>query len=399
MMFSRYLRHLQHQPAFGFVLFIYKRFMEVGVPQVAGSLTFTTLLALVPLLTVMLVMITAFPVFGDVTSAFMDFVRNNIVPSGASVVADYLDEFKTAAGRLTSIGIIMMVVTSLMLVQTIDETFNRIWRVQKQCSFWVRLPAYWLLLTLGPLVLGFSISLSAYFMRLETLNQLSHFSGSLKLVGQLCFDIGVFFVLFRFVPNCHVSMKHALLGALITAIFLETAKWGFGIYIRNFNSYQLIYGAFAAIPVFLIWLQILWMIVLTGALITASLSYWRGAAFRQPERNRLRFDDAIALLLCLNTAHKQGTTVHEHTFRQHHAMGYDQLADLLNDLTDYNYIERGKKGWLLKTAPESIHLNTLFTQLVYQTGDTLPPKLHPQIQHLNISLADLYNHLNQHPHS
>lgn len=386
-----------HSPYVGFTRFVVNRFLDIRVPQIAGSLTYTTLLALVPLLTVMLVLITAFPVFGNISDAFMDFIHSTIVPSGASAVAEYLHDFKNHAGRLTSIGIIMMVVTSMMLVQTIDETFNRIWQVRRQRSIWVRLPIYWVLLTIGPLVVGLSITISAYFMRLQMLNQLPFFAGSLKMVGQILFDTLIFCGIFRFVPNRYVSLKHALLGGFVTGLFLELTKAGFGLYIQNFNSYELIYGAFAAIPVFLIWLQLLWMIVLSGAVFTSSLSYWRGQAYKRANRNQIEFDDIVALLLLLGNAQQKGQLMKEHQFREHLPMGYDQLGGLLEKLAEHNYIEYGKQGWLLKTTPENIRLSDLFAQFIYNPHDDNEPLLNSPLQQLmqpcmktlNTNLADL----------
>lgn len=372
----------------GFLYFLLQRFAEIGIVRIAGSLTYTTLLALVPLLTVMLVVITAFPVFNDITAVFIDFIRSTVVPSGASVIVDYLNEFKTAAGRLTSIGIVMMVVTSLMLVQTIDETFNRIWRVQQQRSLFIRLPIYWMLLTLGPLVLGISISVSTYFMRLDSVSHLPYFAIVLKFFGQLIFDTVFFCILFRVVPNCYVPMKHALVGAVVTSILLETVKWGFSVYINGFSSYHLIYGAFAAIPVFLIWLQMLWMVILFGALFTACLSYWHGCSFRQPN-NHAYFDDAIMLLIYLTVAHQHGEVANESKLQQYRPMGYDQLYNVLHQLERFNYIERVKNGWILKTAPEAISLNHLFAQLVYQPSNILPKNFLTQLEQNQLNLTDL----------
>lgn len=363
--FMQCFKQWRNHPYCVFARFVFHRFLEVRVPQVAGSLTHTTLLALVPLLTVMLVVITAFPVFGNISDAFMGFIRSTIVPSGASTVAEYLDDFKEQAGKLTSIGIMMMVVTSLMLVQTIDETFNNIWQVKRQRSLWVRLPIYWGLLTVGPLVVGLSISVSAYFMRLEMLNQLPLFAGSLKRVGQIAVDTILFAGVFRFVPNRYVPIKHAFIGGLVTGILLELIKAGFGLYIRSFNSYQLIYGAFAAIPVFLVWLQLLWMIVLSGAVLTASLSYWKDGAYQRTNYRQAEYDDVITLLLLLADAQIHRKSLHERAFRQHLPMGYDQLGNLLEALAERNYVEYGKRGWLLKTTPEQISLAKLFAEFVY----------------------------------
>lgn len=377
-----------------FALFAANHFLDMRVPQIAGSLTHTTLLALVPLITVMLAALTAFPVFGDMSESFMAFVNATIVPSGASAVSAYLQQFKDHAASLSSISLVIMVITCMMLVQTIDETFNRIWGVTRPRSLMTRVLVYWALLTIGPAVVAFSISLSAYTLRLQALQQLPHFAGSLKLAGQLVFETLLFAAAFRIVPNCYVALKHAFIGAFVTAALIEAAKWGFGLYIRNFNSYETIYGAFAAIPVFLVWLQLLWMIVLSGAVLTACLSHWHEGVGRQSDRSGLLFDDAIAVLTALSQAQQQGRIMQERDFRLHLAMGGDQIGSLLDSLDQHGYIERSRNGWLLKTTPDNIILRDLFALYVYNP-DHQPHSpgslIKPCLTALNISLAEYIN--------
>lgn len=143
----------------GFALFVWKRFNEIRVPQVSASLTFTTLLALVPVLTVALAVVSAFPMFDSLSAAFVGFVNQTVVPQGVDTVFEYINEFKQKASQLTAIGVIMLGVTSLMLIQTIDQTFNRIWRVNTQRPLVMQFLVYWALLTLGPLALGIGGSL------------------------------------------------------------------------------------------------------------------------------------------------------------------------------------------------------------------------------------------------
>lgn len=250
------------------------RFSSVRVPEMAANLTYTTLLALVPLLTIMLVMLTALPIFGDVSEAFMRFVHETIVPQSAASISAYLNDFHQHAGKLTSISLIAMTATSLMLVHTLDTTFNRIWQVRQQKPLWLRIPIYFILLILAPLFIGASITASAYFLHLKLLHQVPLFAGSLKWGIQFLIDTLLFYLTFRLVPNCFVASKIALLGALLTSLFLELAKTGFGWYVQHLGNFELIYGAFAVIPIFLLWLHALWLIILSGAVFTASLSEW-----------------------------------------------------------------------------------------------------------------------------
>nr|UOP04728.1 YihY family inner membrane protein [Conchiformibius kuhniae] len=263
----------------GFAGFVYQRFKEARVLQAAGSLTFTTLLALVPLLTVMLVVITAFPVFGNVSALFERWINDLLVPSGASAVTVYLTEFKNQAGGLTAMGLAAMTLSALLLMQTIERTFDGIWRARSTRPWWVRFSLYWAILTLAPVVAGAGLSAST---------QMAHWFPALAgktgwvWMGLLANAV-LLYLLYRLVPNREVPHWHALTGAAVTAVLLEAAKWLFGIYINNFNSYHLVYGAFAAVPLFLVWLHLLWTMVLGGAVLTASLSGWHGGSTDLPD--------------------------------------------------------------------------------------------------------------------
>ncbi|MBP8045476.1 MAG: YihY family inner membrane protein, partial [Neisseria sp.] len=263
----------------GFMVFLWKRFDEVRVPQVSASLTFTTLLALVPVLTVTLVVVSAFPMFDTLSDSFVRFINQTIVPQGAGVLFDYINQFKGKASNLTAIGIVMLVVTSLLLIRTIDQTFNRIWRVQSERPLWTQFLVYWALLTFGPLAIGLSLTAWTLMLQQSRVDEMFPFlTGVLRTGSSILFSTVILWLLYRLVPNRYVPARQALVGAAVTAVLLEAARALFAWYIGTFNSYTLIYGAFAAIPVFLLWLNLLWMLVLTGAVFTAALSYWQGEA-------------------------------------------------------------------------------------------------------------------------
>lgn len=351
----------------GFVWFVCRRFVEVRVPQVSASLTFTTLLALVPVLTVTLVVVSAFPMFDNLSESFVHFVNRTIVPQGADMVFDYIDEFKQKASRLTAIGIIMLVFTSLMLIQTIDQTFNRIWRVGSQRPVWVQFLVYWTLLTFGPLMLGVGVSLWSSLLKQSAWGgTYPLLAGAVRVAASVLFGTLLLWLLYRLVPNRFVPARHALFGAAVTAVLLETARYGFAWYIGTFKGYTLIYGAFAAVPFFLLWLNLLWMLVISGAVLTASLSYWQGEAFRRGFDARGRFDDILKILLLLNEAQQSGKTMRVQDFRPHINMGYDELGGLLEKLARHGYVYLGKQGWVLKTNAEAIGLGDLFRLFVYR---------------------------------
>ena len=299
----------------GFARFLWRRFNEVDVLQAAGSLTFTTLLALVPILTVLLVVVTVFPLFGGTVDAFMLFLNRTIVPSGVSAVVDYLNEFKLQAGRLTTFGVGLMVVTVLMMVNTVEQTFNQIWRVQQRRSWWVRLPMYLVLVVLVPAVVGVSVSLSTNLLFFGAAQSPAWFSGSLKVVHQLLLGMLALTLVFRVTPSCYVPMRHAVLGAGLTAALLEVAKWGFGVYLRHFHSYELVYGAFAIVR----------------------------------EKRVLTLRD----------------------FRQRLNVGYDRAELLLLRLDNLGYVARRAGGWVLCRSPDEIGLGDLFRAFVFDADNSV----------------------------
>lgn len=380
-----------------FAWFVIRRFSEERVPQAAASMTFTTLLALVPVLTVMVAVASIFPVFDRWSDSFVSFVNQTIVPQGADMVFDYIDAFHDQANRLTAIGSVMLVVTSLMLIRTIDNAFNRIWRVNTQRPWMMQFLVYWALLTFGPLSLGVGISFMVGSVQDSVLSSgAQQWADALKTAARLAFMTLLLWGLYRFVPNRFVPARQAFVGALITAFCLETARFLFTWYMGNFDGYRSIYGAFAAVPFFLLWLNLLWTLVLGGAVLTSSLSYWQGEAFRRGFDSRGRFDDVLKILLLLDAAQKEGRTLSVQEFRRHINMGYDELGELLEKLARYGYIYSGRQGWVLKTGADSIELSELFKLFVYRplpverdhVNQAVDAVMTPCLQTLNMTLAE-----------
>ena len=380
-----------------FAWFVVRRFSEERVPQAAASMTFTTLLALVPVLTVMIAVASIFPVFDRWSDSFVSFVNQTIVPQGADMVFDYIDAFRDQANRLTAIGSVMLVVTSLMLIRTIDNAFNRIWRVNTQRPWMMQFLVYWALLTFGPLSLGVGISFMVGSVQDSVLSSgAQQWTDALKTAARLAFMTVLLWGLYRFVPNRFVPARQAFVGALITAFCLETARFLFTWYMGNFDGYRSIYGAFAAVPFFLLWLNLLWTLVLGGAVLTSSLSYWQGEAFRRGFDSRGRFDDVLKILLLLDAAQKEGRTLSVQEFRRHINMGYDELGELLEKLARYGYIYSGRQGWVLKTGADSIELSELFKLFVYRplpverdhVNQAVDAVMTPCLQTLNMTLAE-----------
>jgi membrane protein len=251
-----------------------RRFFDDRLTQTAGSLTYTTLLALVPLLTVVLSVSTALPVFDRLVEGLQDFVLNNFLPDtgGADMIAEQLNMFVERAAQLTAIGLGILGVTAVMLMLTIDDVLNRIFRVAQTRPLAQRLATYFFVLVLGPVLIGASVSLSSYLV-VEGFGAFELYwlaDAALRLLPFVltCTALTVLYIL---VPNRKVNAAHAVAGAFFAGIVFEVAKRGFALYVSRFPTYTMVYGAFATMLVFLVWLYLSWVIVLAGATLTAML--------------------------------------------------------------------------------------------------------------------------------
>lgn len=289
--------------------FMLGRIAERKLTQVASSLTFTTILALVPLLAVVLALFTAFPLFNEFQGALERFLTTNLMPAAVSdTVMTYLNQFAEKASSLTAIGSLFLIMTSLMLISTIDETFNDIWLVTERRPTGQRILVYWAIISLGPILAGASIWATSVVTR-ESMGYIGDlpFLASFAL-SYLPFLLTVFgfTALFAYVPNRHVLWRDALVGGLFTAFCLEILKTGFAFYLTAFPTYTLIYGTFATVPIFLMWMYLSWMVVLLGATVAAILPDMRKRHIFAPAHCGSAFINAIALLYEL--WHHQGDT-------------------------------------------------------------------------------------------
>jgi membrane protein len=263
---------LAHWPWRDTVVTLYQRFREDRLGLTASSLTFTTLIALVPLITVMLAIFSAFPMFAGFQLALENYFLQNLIPGTiARPVLHALTQFAVKAGQLGTVGFAALMLTALALMLTIDRTLNSIWRVRRRRPFTQRVLIYWAALTLGPLLVGVSLTLTTYALSNTTPTARS-ISASAALWLQafefFIFALGVA-AFFRFVPNTHVRWRHAWAGGVFVAVGLQVAKHGLAGYVSAAGTYSNVYGAFAAVPIFLLWVYLAWVIVLLGAVISA----------------------------------------------------------------------------------------------------------------------------------
>ncbi len=248
------------------------RFREDRLGLTAGSLTFTTLISLVPLVTVMLAVFTAFPMFAGFEGALEKYFLQNLVPDTiAKPVLRSLTMFAGKARGMGTAGLVLLVVTALALVLTIDRTLNAIWRVRTPRPFAQRILVYWAGLTLGPLALGLSLSLTSYAVSASR-GLVAALPGGVEMVLELVQFLllaGATAGTFHFVPNTAVRWRHAWAGGLFVALAFELAKNGLGWYVASVPTYSAVYGAFATVPILLLWIYLGWVIMLLGAVIAA----------------------------------------------------------------------------------------------------------------------------------
>ncbi|EZH82675.1 membrane protein [Ectopseudomonas composti] len=264
----------------GFWFSLYQRFVENRGAGNAAALTYTTLFAVVPMMTVTFAMLSAIPAFQGVGENIQAFIFNNFVPSTGETVQEYLRVFTTQARQLTWFGVGLLAVTAFLMLVTIEKTFNVIWRVRQPRRGMSSFLLYWAILSLGPLLLGAGFAVSTYIASLSLISGPDAVVGAKTLLAftPLLSSIAAFTLLYAAVPNTRVPLRHALLGGLFSAVLFEVAKALFGLYVRLFPGYHLIYGAFATVPLFLVWIYLSWLIVLLGAELVYGLSqprHWR----------------------------------------------------------------------------------------------------------------------------
>ena len=253
-----------------FLVFVTKNFIADDCTYRASALAFTSLLAIVPLMSVGFAILSSLPVFHDLTSSAQDFIFENFIPASGKVVQGYLHFFTQQISKLSITSIIFLFAAAVLVMFTIERSMNVIWRVASARNGISAFLLYWAILSLAPLMLGISLLVSSYIFSLPFIK--NHPTSSLlSMIPFFCSLIGFTFI-YLVVPNCKVKLKDGLLGGIVAAILFESAKHGFAFYLTRFDTYQLLYGAFATIPIFFIWIYWTWVITLLGAEISYALS-------------------------------------------------------------------------------------------------------------------------------
>lgn len=257
-----------------FILVVIARFRGDSCIRHASALSYSSLLALAPMAAIIFSMFSMFSATLAIGERMEDFIYRSLVPTAGDEVQHYLEQFASQAGALTAVGLLTFVLTALLLLFNIEDSFNAIWRVKKGRSIAQRITVYWSMVTLGPILMGASLSLSTYLLSAQII-QGSELEAQTRSLGlrllPFLIEVLAFLLLYSTMPNKRVSWRAAAWGALVAALLFELSKKLFSLFILNFNNYEVLYGALATIPIFLIWIYLSWTVTLFGAEFVASL--------------------------------------------------------------------------------------------------------------------------------
>ncbi|HKY02841.1 MAG TPA: YihY family inner membrane protein [Burkholderiales bacterium] len=386
---SRFFRLLQQ---------VGRRFNQDDCFNLAASLTFTTLLALVPLVTIGLAIFSAFPAFKQFTVGVNEFIAQTMLPEAVGkIVQTHLEEFTRSAGKLTALGFTVLTVTAVLLMQTIDGALQRIFRVRRKRPLGLRVLVYWGVLTLGPLLIGASLSLTSYFMR-ASMSVARQYDAvrALDLIP-LALTAIAFTLLFYIVPNRRVLFRQALLGGLGAAILFESMKRIFAYYIAQFPTYTLIYGAFAAIPIFLLWIYLSWLVTLLGAVFAAALSNWSAFGRSQVSRVLAPFgeslDQVLRVLRSLVRAHRHSRVLTTTQIAGRLGLMIEDAERILDELVRGGWVARAVgERWALACDAHTTTVAEVCDGLLFGSGDLTSPLTEIRLstmQRLDVPLATL----------
>lgn len=383
-----------HYAWFMYLRLLVRHFNEDECQQKAASLTYTTLLAIVPVLTVTLVIFSSVPALQGVRDQVQNTIYNNVMPSSGAQISTYIQTFAEKSSNLGIVGVLGLFVTAILTLITIEHAFNKIWRVDDRSGGVASLVRYWVMITLGPIILGVVFGASSAISSLNFLNQKIAGYGIDWGVWAYLLSFGMtmigFIGMYWFIPKAQVPIKNAAIAGVVIAVLFELLKQIFGTVMTNFTSYEAIYGAFAALPIFLLWIYLSWNLILLGVLISYTLTIFdtKEVAVRHP---------LLSLLDMLNLVYKnykKGNSVSENEMRA--MLGRKELPKwhmYLNQLQSNNLITRtDDHRYTLKTDLHTVNLWQFYKNLPY------PLPIRAELEVLKSAdydpwFVELYDHL------
>jgi membrane protein len=364
--------------------FAARRANQARLTQVAGSLTFSSVLSMVPLLAVGLALFTVFPQFADLRDALERNLLQGLLPDPfGSTILRYLNEFTAKASRVGTIGLLVFAATALTMVMTVDHALNDIWHVRMRRALVQRVLIYWALITAGPVLIAASLTLTSMVtsMSLGLMHQLPPAIRSALAAAPIVFSGAAFTALYIVVPNRRVDWRDALIGGAVASVLAELLSQSFTSYVSH-GSTLTVYGAFAVVPVFLLWVYLSWLTVLFGAAIAATISGLRATRFADEPLAGNGFVTAAGLLKLLFDARAEGGIGELSTLELALKIRSpeEEVAELLFEMERLGYVRQltvpqsGRLGrWILVADPAQTGLAALFHRLAVDPNNSLLP--------------------------
>jgi membrane protein len=390
---------MQHIKAF-LHLWLHHFSQDGGIRHVA-ALTYTTLLSLVPLMTVILALFSIFPVSERVGEQVENFLFQNFVPAAGEAVQQHLKNFSQKAAQLTGVGFLFLILVALLLMNNIDKAFNTIWHVRRKRSPLAQFTVYWAILSLGPILIAISVGVTSYLVSIPFFNEaeaVAMVRSRLLSMMPIMISALAFTLLYALVPNRSVALRHALAGGVLAALLFEGTKRGFALYITTFPTYEAIYGTLAVIPIFLIWIYLSWLVTLLGAEFTYCLGVYRYDWRETMQQRGDRFLFAVNLLQQLRESQHQGVSsaTRQLQGQLQHATEEQLEAILLSLQRAHLVLQTDDKGWVLARDLREVTVAELYNSddyVIPGTRDvkTVPDKLNKLIIKINSDLQQTMN--------
>ena len=356
-----------------FLFLVRRRFLERRVLQTAGSLTYTTLLSLVPMVTVVLGAMRQFKPFSQFGDDMRAFLLQNLLPERAGkMIATYALQFSQKASSLTFVGTMFLVLTAVMLFQTIDHALNGIWSVRRPRVWYVRIPVYWLALTLGPLIFAASVAATSELLTVsrDLVDEHSLWLGTLmdRIMTTLLLS-ALFGFMFHAIPNRRLNVWHSVVGGLVAGVGVVVSHRLFGFYLSKLPSFTLIYGTFSVLPIFLIWVYLSWLMVLLGATIAAVLPDFFLRHTQLPETGAGRVVAAVRLAQALALAQQRGLVAGLADLARDSHQTMAAADEMLEILRNAGWVVRTDEGaWMLCVAAETLSQGALVARITFGSG-------------------------------
>lgn len=340
-----------------FLLFFLGRFFRDDCPSIAASLSYTTLLSMVPLLAIALAIFSVLPLADGLYEKVEHAVLENVIPDIGSEIQEQITGFVAKANQASGIGFAALFVTGFFLLNTIVGAFDTIWRVTDQRALWLRILMKWVFLIAWPFMVGLSITLSSYaFAMVQWVGLPADIESVFPTAQALAFAVAVlaFLALYMTLPGRRVRFLDALIGAVLAALLFDLLKRGFGLYLQYFPTYQAIYGVLAAVPIFLLWMYLTWIVVLLGAELTASLPEWRaGAHFANQELSPAeKLALAFTLLARLKRDDRGHRSLSEKALTENLPVAPGHVSEVMRRLKQEKFVRRRGFRWQIASGLE-----------------------------------------------